>query len=115
MVPLSDKISRLIKAHIEADKPEIFLIEGNRKGHAYSTTSIEKIFAKYLGKVLKKHNFTPHCLRHSFATHLLESGVDLRYIQELLGHKSSKTTEKYTWVSMKSLSKIKNPTDDFDL
>jgi len=59
----------------------------------------------------KKEDVTLHSLRHSFATHLLESGVDLRYIQEILGHKSSKTTEIYTHVSKTSLTSIKNPLD----
>ena len=56
---------------------------------------------------------TPHMLRHSFATHLLEQGISLRHIQVLLGHNSSKTTELYTQVSVQEIGKIKNPLDDF--
>jgi len=115
ILPLSDKLLQLIERYIKSFNPEKYLIEGQRKGDVYSETSFEKIFQKYLPEYLRNRNFTPHCLRHSYATHLLEAGVDLRYIQELLGHKSSKTTEIYTWVSMKNLQNIKNPIDDFDL
>jgi integrase/recombinase XerD len=114
-LPLSDKLINLIKQLIAAEKPKQYLIEGMYQGKPYSVTSLTKIFDKYLEKAIGKNKFTPHSLPHSYATHLLEAGVDLRYIQELLGHKSSKTTEIYTHVSMKSLSNIKNPTDDFDI
>ena len=77
--------------------------------------SVEKIFSDACKRAGVKKNATAHSLRHSFATHLLESGVDLRYIQELLGHKSFKTTEVYTHVSNKELSKIKNPLDSLQI
>lgn len=115
VLPVSQKLMNLIIKYYKLYKPVHYLIEGQVKGENYSETSLEKIFYKYLGKVYKNHNFTLHCLRHSYATHLLEAGVSLRYIQELLGHKSSKTTEIYTHVSMTGLKNIKNPTDDFDL
>jgi integrase/recombinase XerD len=115
VLPISQKLMDLIIKYYKLYRPIHYLIEGQQKGKRYSETSLEKIFYKYLGKVYKNHNFTLHCLRHSYATHLLEAGVSLRYIQVLLGHKSSKTTEIYTHVSMTSLKNIKNPTDDFDL
>lgn len=114
-LPLSEKLLGLINKYMAAFRPENYLIEGQVPGKPYSATSLENIFHKAILSVQKNHNFTLHCLRHSYATHLLEAGVDLRYIQELLGHKSSKTTEIYTHVSMRSLQNIKNPTDDFDL
>ena len=73
--------------------------------------SVQKIFGNACKKAGIKKKVSTHSLRHSFATHLLENGFDLRYIQELLGHKSSKTTEIYTHVSTKNLSTIKNPLD----
>ncbi len=115
VLPVSEKMMKMIIRYYRIYRPEIYLIEGQVKGQKYSETSLENIFHKYLGMIYKKHNFTLHCLRHSYATHLLEAGVSLRYIQELLGHKSSKTTEIYTHVSTHSLSTIRNPMDDFDL
>ena len=115
VLPVSEKMMLIIIKYYKMYKPTIYLIEGQVKGQKYSETSLENIFHKYLGMICKNHKYTLHCLRHSYATHLLESGVNLRYIQELLGHKSCKTTEIYTHVSTHSLSTIRNPIDDFDL
>jgi len=115
VLPLSDKLLDLIIRYYKDYKPKTYLIEGQYAGKKYGETSLEKIFHKYLDKILINHNFTLHCLRHSYATHLHDAGVDIRFIQELLGHKSSKTTEIYTYVSIRSLKNIKNPFDDFDL
>jgi len=93
-------------------RPVLYLFEGQRQGDHYSAASIEKVFKMAVQKAGIKKNISLHGLRHSYATHLLESGTDLRYIQELLGHKSSKTTEIYTHVTEKSIQKIRTPFDD---
>lgn len=114
-LPLPGKLKELLNVYYKQLKPRIWVIEGQKPGTAYSPTSLENIFHKYLERVIKNHNFTLHSLRHSYATHLLDMGVDLRIIQELLGHKSSRTTEIYTHVSMKNLRNVKNPMDGFNL
>ncbi len=81
VLPVSEKLMNMIIKYYKMYKPSTYLIEGQFKGDKYSETSLEKIFHKYLGKIYKNHNFTLHCLRHSYATHLLEAGVSLRYIR----------------------------------
>ncbi len=93
-------------------KPQTYLFEGNIKGQAYDDRSLQQVMKQALKKAGITKPATLHWLRHSFATHLLESGTDLRYIQELLGHNSSKTTEIYTHVSTKSIQQIKSPFDN---
>jgi integrase/recombinase XerD len=82
------------------------------KGEPYDTRSLQLVMKTAILKAKIKKPVTLHWLRHSYATHLLESGTDIRYIQEILGHKSSRTTEIYTHVSTRSLQKIISPFDD---
>jgi integrase/recombinase XerD len=113
ITPLSPKILALLREYYSIYKPTTFLFEGAKKGSLYSEHSLHNVLKQALEKVKITKPVTLHWLRHSYATHLLESGTDLRYIQELLGHNSSRTTEIYTHVSTKSLQQIKSPFDDF--
>ncbi|HAQ60565.1 TPA: integrase, partial [Candidatus Delongbacteria bacterium] len=88
---LSQKVLELLRQYYKEYRPKEYLFEGETGGQ-YSVKSIQNIFNKALESSGIKKNATVHTLRHSFATHLLERGTDLRYIQDLLGHESSKTT-----------------------
>ena len=85
------------------------------KGGRYTATSVQAIIKRATSKAHITKKVTPHTMRHSFATHLLEAGTDLRYIQTVLGHSSSKTTEIYTHVATTNLEMIKSPLDSLNL
>lgn len=112
IVPISDKTVEMLRDYYKFYRPTAWLFEGQSKGEQYSEVSLQKVLKYSVERARVNKPVTLHWLRHSYATHLLESGTDLRYIQELLGHKSSKTTEIYTHVSTQSIQKIKSPFDD---
>ena len=106
--------SEKLKKYLELYRPVEWVFEGTQGGK-YSERSVQMVFVAAKVKSKIDPYATVHTLRHSFATHLLEKGVDLRYIQELLGHESSKTTEIYTHITKKGWDKIKSPLDDLNL
>lgn len=110
---LSTKVLELLRNYYQIYKPKNYLFEG-QNSEKYTTRSIQAFFQDVCKKAEIQKKVSVHTLRHSFATHLLESGTDLRYIQALLGHESSKTTEIYTHVTTKGFDQIKSPLDDLD-
>jgi integrase/recombinase XerD len=112
IVPLSPKILEMLREYYRYYKPKTYLFEGQNIGEQYDSRSLQLVLKHAVKKAGIHKPVTLHWLRHSYATHLLESGTDLRYIQELLGHNSSRTTEIYTHVSTKNIQQIKSPFDD---
>ena len=111
---LSAVLQELLTEYQSVYRPGNWLFEGQWGGQ-YTGSSLRSVLKKAMETAGNHKPYTVHCLRHSFATHLLEAGTDLRYIQSLLGHNSSKITEIYTHVSQKSMDKIQSPLDRLDL
>ena len=109
-VSLADSFLPLLSNYYHSYKPTIYFVEG-QNGGKYSAESIRSFLRKSCKKAGIRKLVTPHTLRHSYATHLLENGVDLRYIQTLLGHSKPETTMIYTHVQRKDLMEIQNPLD----
>ncbi|WP_439133087.1 site-specific tyrosine recombinase/integron integrase [Polaribacter sp.] len=109
-VSLAESFLPLLSNYYYSYKPKIFFVEG-QKGGKYSAETVRQFLKKSCLKAGITKTVSPHTLRHSYATHLLENGVDIRYIQSLLGHSKPETTMIYTHVKRKDLMEIQNPLD----
>lgn len=114
IVPVPQKVWDKLDEYIAGYKPAFWLFEGQKRGK-YSVESVYRVFKEALRKAGIKKEVGVHSLRHSYATHLHENGLDIRYIQELLGHKSTRTTEIYTHVSRRNLVSVRSPIEDIDV
>ena len=113
-VQLAFQIQELIKQYTLRYKPKQYLING-MNGGKYSSASIQKMIKATARRAAIVKDITPHALRHSFATHLMENGTDIRFIQHILGHSNIQTTQIYTHVSTTHISKINNPSDNMNI
>ncbi|MFN0048260.1 MAG: tyrosine-type recombinase/integrase [Cytophagales bacterium] len=111
MVMLSEKLLEMLRQYYKAYLPKAYLFEGMKTGQHLTVRSIQNVFKSALGAAKIKKQMGIHGMRHRFATHLLETGTDIRVIQELLGHSSPETTMIYTHVSKKMINKVQSPLD----
>ena len=115
VVMLPKSIVPILQAYMQKYRPDNWLFPGQNRNRPYSSSSLRMIFKRAISKTGLDKRHKLHNLRHSFATHLMESGTQQRLIQKLLGHKSSKTTEIYTQVSKYSIAQVDSPLDKLDL
>jgi len=111
-VPLSEVALEMLRSYWRAYRPQRWLFPGARKDRHLSVRSVQKVLDRARTKAGLRKHFTMHSLRHSFATHLLEDGTDLRYVQEMLGHSRPETTMIYTHVTQKDVGRIRSPLDN---
>lgn len=109
-VVMAESFIPLLLNYVSTYRPERFFVEG-LKGGTYTASAVRSFLKDSCARAGITKRVTPHCLRHSYATHMLENGIDIRYIQALLGHSRPETTMIYTHVAQKDLSKIKSPLD----
>jgi integrase/recombinase XerD len=114
IVPVSGKVWEKLDEYLMAYNPRYYVFEGQTGGR-YSSESVYRVFKSALMRAGIGKEVGVHSLRHSYATHLHENGLDIRYIQELLGHKSTRTTEIYTHVSRRNLVQVRSPIEDLDV
>lgn len=114
IVPVPVMVWEKIEEYRQGYRPVFWLFEG-QTGGKYSVESVYRVFKQALKTAGIRKDVGVHCLRHSYATHLHENGLDIRYIQELLGHRSSRTTEIYTHVSRRNLVQVRSPIEDLGL
>lgn len=109
-VTMAESFIPLLLNYLDTYRPKSYFVEGATGGQ-YSGSSVRAALKQACSRAGLKKRVTPHCLRHSFATHMLENGIDIRYIQSLLGHSSPETTMIYTHVTQKDLMQIRSPLD----
>ncbi|WP_372920080.1 site-specific tyrosine recombinase/integron integrase [Salegentibacter sp.] len=109
-VTMAESFVPLLMNYLNTYRPKVYFVEGANGGQ-YSGSSVRAALKQACRQAGLKKRVTPHCLRHSFATHMLENGIDIRYIQSLLGHSSPETTMIYTHVTQKDLMQIRSPLD----
>lgn len=115
-VMLSDRFLRVLRRYLREQRPKGYLFPGKNSEKPLHSSAVQRVVKKMASRAGIEKTVTPHILRHTFATHLLEQGTSVLYIQKLLGHKSVKTTMLYTHVSRRGVAEIRSPLDtaDFD-